>query len=110
MSFRIRFQGDVPHSRQVGAECEGICAQLSAGFPEASSFEVSLGRTGVQFDVHVHVTGRHVSLAAKARQRVLGEALHAAFARAERQLRKRHDKQIYVRRREVQRQTGWIAQ
>lgn len=103
MSFQIRFQGDVPHSRRVAAECELICDQLSVEFPEASSFEVSLGRTGEQFDVHVHVTGRHVSLAAKAQQRVLGEALHAAFTRTERQLRKHHDKQIFARRREVHR-------
>jgi ribosome-associated translation inhibitor RaiA len=103
MSFQIRFQGDVPHSRWLTAECEASCDQLRAEFPEILSFEVSLSRTGEQFEVHVHVTGRQISLAAKAQRRSLGEALHAAFARTERQLRKRHDKQIFARRRETQR-------
>jgi ribosomal subunit interface protein len=100
MSFQIRFQGDVPHSRRISAECELTCDQLAREFPEAQSFEVSLARAREKYDVHVHVTGRNVSLAAKAQQRALGEALHAAFAKAERQLRKHHDKRIFARRRE----------
>jgi ribosome-associated translation inhibitor RaiA len=103
MSFQIRFQGDVPHSRWLTAECQACCDQLRAEFPEILSFEVSLCRAGEQFEVHVHVTGRQVSLAARARARSPGEALHPAFARAERQLRKRHDKQIFARRRDGQR-------
>jgi ribosome-associated translation inhibitor RaiA len=107
MSFQIRFQGDVPHSRRIAAECERTCDQLRAEFPEALTFEVSLGRTGEGFDAHVHVTGRQVSVAASARVRTLAEALHAAFARTERQLRKHHDKRIFARRREVQR-PAWV--
>jgi len=100
MSFQIRFLGDVPHLRGLDAECRATCDRLAAEFPEALGFEVSLGRAGDEFEVHVHVTGRGVSLAARAHQRALGEALHDAFARTERQLRRRHDRRVFARRRE----------
>jgi len=101
MSFRIRFQGDVPHSRHLTTECEASCDHLRAEFPEALSFEVALSRTGEQFEVHVHVTGRHVSLAARAQDRSLPDTLRGAFARIERQLRKHHDRLIFARRRDT---------
>jgi ribosome-associated translation inhibitor RaiA len=99
MSFQIRFHGDVPHSRNFAAECERICNQLSAEFPEAHSFEVSLHREREAFAARVHVSGKRVSLASQASHRSPGEAAHDALAKAERQLRRHHDKQIFERRR-----------
>jgi ribosome-associated translation inhibitor RaiA len=99
MTFQIRFQGDVPHSRRLAAECESICNQLQADFPETTKFEVSLSRERERYAAHVHVKGKHMSLTSRANHRSLGEAAHGAFAKTERQLRRQHDKRIFGRRR-----------
>jgi ribosome-associated translation inhibitor RaiA len=103
MTFRMSFQGDVPHSRRVEAWCRELAQGLQVDFPEAHKFEVCVSRSGTEHEAHVHVVGKDLKVAASAHRRALHEAVGEALTRAERQLRKRHDKQIFVRRREAQR-------
>ena len=103
MSFRIHFHDDIRRSNRLHEECERICEGLRTEFPEAGKFEISLHRTGDEYETNIHVTGKDLSMAASAHRRTLKESTAEAFSRLQRQLRKRHDKQISTRRREAHR-------
>lgn len=98
MSFRIHFQ-DVPHSDKVRDECEQLAAALREEFPETSKCEVTITHSGEEKELHLHVTGKDVDLAARAQARDVHETVVEAFDRVRRQLRKRHDKKIFSGRR-----------
>ncbi len=100
MSFQIRFQ-DLPHSSDARSECETRVQGLQEQFPETTKYEITLRQNRTAHDVHVHVTGKDLELAASADHHGLREAIVEAFERLERQLRKRHDKQIFARRRDT---------
>lgn len=101
MSFRIHFQ-DVPHSDRVRSECEGLTSGLRDEFPETKKFEVTISQVRSDYEAHLHVTGKDLSVNAKATGKEMHEAVAEAFAKAQRQLRKHHDKVIFQRRREAQ--------
>jgi ribosome-associated translation inhibitor RaiA len=98
MSFRIQFH-DVPHSDAIRQECEDLASALLEEFPETSKCEVTVSHAGDEKELHLHVTGKDVDLAARAQARELRETVTEAFDRVRRQLRKHHDKQIFSRRR-----------
>jgi ribosome-associated translation inhibitor RaiA len=98
VSFRIHFH-DVPHSDKVRDECEDLATALREEFPETSKCEVAISHAGEEKELHLHVTGKDLDLAAHAQARELHEAMTEAFDRVRRQLRKHHDKQIFSRRR-----------
>lgn len=102
MSFRIHFH-DVQQSDGVRDDCEKLARELDSEFPETQKFEVTIKRTGEQHATTVHVTGKELDLAASARSHVLDETILEAFEKVRRQLRKRHDKVIFGRRREATR-------
>ncbi|MFQ5514268.1 MAG: HPF/RaiA family ribosome-associated protein [Myxococcota bacterium] len=101
MTNRIHFH-DLPHSRRVKEEFERLATSLRDEFPEIQKLEVSLNHSHEDKETHVHVTGKDLELAARAACRELHDSLVEAFDRLRRQLRKRHDKVIYARRREAQ--------
>ena len=98
MSFRIHFQ-DVPHSEAIREECEQLASSLREEFPETSKCEVTVTHTGDEKELHLHITGKDIDIAARARARDLRETMVDAFDRVRKQLRRRHDKQIFSRRR-----------
>ena len=100
MAFRMNFR-DTPHSEVVQGECEGLAQTLRDEFPETTRVEVTVGHERDEYDAHVHVTGRDIDMAARAKSREsMPTAVREAFAKAHHQLRKHHDKQVFNRRRE----------
>ena len=98
MSFRIHFQ-DLRSSEAIREECQRLSNDLRESFPEASKFEVRLSINGELHETHVHVTGKDLAVASSAADRELRDSVTEAFQRVQKQLRKRHDKQIFTRRR-----------
>ncbi len=101
MNLRIRFQ-EVPHSKAVHRDCERLAGELQDEFPEVSRFDVSVTHDGDDRKMHLHITGKDVDLAARGQSRDTREAVMQAFDRIRKQLRRRHDKQIFAHRRSVQ--------
>ncbi len=101
MSFKLAFQ-NLPHSDAIREECERLHQALREEFPEISKVEVNLKQEGVQFHATVHVTGKDMDLASHSDTTDLHDTVVEAFDRAKRQLRKHHDKQIFARRRDAQ--------
>jgi ribosome-associated translation inhibitor RaiA len=100
MPFKVNFR-DTPHSEEAQGECESLAQGLRAEFPETSRVEVTLGHDREEFEAHVHVTGKDIDLAARAKTREsLVIAAREAFHRAHAQLRKHHDKLIFKSRRD----------
>jgi len=100
MSFKVNFH-DTPHSEVVQGECEALAAGLRDEFPETSRVEVTLGHDRDEYEAHVHVTGKDIDLASRAKTREsLVLAAREAFQRAHAQLRKHHDKAIFKPRRD----------
>ena len=99
MSLRIHFQ-DLPHTDAIKDECERRVGAIETEFPETSKFEVTLSHAKGEHEMHVHITGKELEFAARARSRELLSAIEEAFDKLHRQLRKHHDKQIFGRRRD----------
>ena len=91
MSFRVRFH-DTPHSDRIKQECEDMASQLYDEFQGTSKVELSLNRSGEDFEAHVHVTGKDIDIAAAAQHRAIRDAAVEAIDRARKQLRKHRDK------------------
>ena len=99
MSFRIHFQ-DVPHLEQTREECEALAGGLEGEFPETEKFEITIRKAGEEFAAHLHVVGKQVSVNSNSRGRELRDTVQEAFERAQRQLRRHHDKAVFKGRRE----------
>jgi ribosome-associated translation inhibitor RaiA len=99
MPFKLSFK-DMPHSDEVQRECESLADALRTEFPETTRVEITLGRARDEYDAHVHVTGKEIDLAGRAKHRdSVALAAREAFHHAHAQLRKHHDKQIFKQRR-----------
>ncbi len=105
MNFRLHFHG-VSHDDDIKQSCQRLADSLKEEFPAASKLEISLNHTGEAHETHMHVTGKEFEIASSASGRELRDSIAEAFERVRRQLRKRHDKQIYTRRREPHRSEG----
>ena len=98
MSLHIHFH-DLPHSDPIHRACEQWVDALQEEFPETSKYEVTLSHSRGEHEAHVHVTGKDLELASAAQHRDLKDAVTEGFERLRRQLRKKHDKRIFTRRR-----------
>ena len=79
------------------------CDQLTAEFPEADSFEISLQVEGKQVEGHAHVDGKRTRLAAHTRGALSSrQAAERVLDKLEREMRKEHDKRIFSARRKAQ--------
>ncbi len=77
--------------------------QLASEFHEVSKVEISVASNGTGFVVNGHVTGKGTDIATQVEASELTPAVDSVFDKAERQLRKLHDKRIFAQRREAQR-------
>ncbi len=75
-----------------------MASGLHDEFQGTSKVELSLNRSGENFEAHVHVTGKDIDIAAAAQHRAIREAAAEAIDRARKQLRKHRDKLIDRRR------------
>ena len=93
MSFQIRFH-DTPHSDGLKQECEDLATELREEFQDTSKIQLSLNRSGEDYEAHVHVTGKGIDIAATSQNRAMRDAAVEALDRARKQLRKHQDKLI----------------
>ena len=94
---------DVENPDRLRADCTGRAEELHAEFPETARVEVTVRRVGPEHETHVHVTGKDLHLASRARNSEPVASVNNAFEKVRRQLRKHHDKQIFGRRRDAHR-------
>ena len=76
---------------------------LGNEFHEVSKIEISLAPNGAGFIANGYVTGKGTDIATHVEASELTPAVDSVFEKAERQLRKHHDKRIFAQRREAQR-------
>jgi ribosome-associated translation inhibitor RaiA len=101
MNFR-----DTPHSETVQGECEGLAQTIRDEFRETTRVEVTVSHAHDEYEAHVHVTGRDIDMAARAKSRdSVVIAAREAFSKAHAQLRKHHEKLIFEPRREGHKQS-----
>ena len=97
MGFQIRFH-DVAHSDVVRAEAERLADELQEEFPDLLRLDLSINRSGEDYETQVHATGKSIDLVGAAAASAMRDAVIEAFDRARRQLRKHHDKVLDRRR------------
>ena len=100
-AVEVRFK-DVQPDDKLRERVERRCRELSEDFPEATHIEVTFSPEGDDFSAHGHVTGKRTEAATSATASELGPAADRLFDRLTKQLRKSHDKRIFVQRREAQ--------
>jgi ribosomal subunit interface protein len=82
------------------------CDHLAAEFPETAHYELSLTPDASEIRADAHASGRGTHIAAHASHDDLRQAGDAALNKLEKELRRHHDKRIFARRREAQKQPG----
>lgn len=91
---------DVPAGVKAFIEerCEAVCAE----FPEVSKVEVTMEPEGDGFTAHAHATGRKTNVAATHDWgREMGQAAEQVLDKIATRLRRRHDKQRTMGRKET---------
>jgi ribosome-associated translation inhibitor RaiA len=87
----------------IRGACEGRAAEIEDEFPETTRVDVTVHRVGPEHETHVHINGKDLEVASRARNVDVLGSVTDAFEKARRQLRKRRDKQIFRGRRDTQR-------
>ena len=98
----VHFRG-VERTDELSEALESRCRHLADEFSETQRFEISLAPDNNDVSVSVLVTGKSTSISAHATAPHEKQAADAALDRLERELRNRHDKRIFMPRREAQR-------
>jgi ribosomal subunit interface protein len=93
---------DVDADERLREAVERRCRALGEEFPELTRIEVTLAADGVGHAAHVRVRGRDTEADAHGTGSELRQAADAALDKAERHLRRVHDKRIFARRRDAQ--------
>jgi len=93
---------DMPVHEETREALEAGCQRLGQEFPEITRAEIALSADGAGHAAHGHVTGRETDVAAQAQATEPRQAAQRLLDALERQLRKGHDKRIFVPRREAQ--------
>ena len=101
-AVEIRFK-DVTPDDAVRERVEKRCQQLSSDFPETTHIEITFSPEGDEFSAHGHVLGKRTEAATSATATELFPAADLLFERLSKQLRRSHDKKIFVQRRDAQR-------
>ena len=94
---------DIERSDELHEALEKRCQQLATEFPETDRYELTLEPDANDHRAHIHVSGKHTSVASHASAAEPRQAAEAALDRIERELRKDHDKRIFTPRREARR-------
>jgi ribosome-associated translation inhibitor RaiA len=95
---------DMPVHEETRETLEAACGRLGEEFPEVTRIEVAVSADGAGHAAHGHVTGRETDVAAQAQAMEPRQAAQRLIDALERQLRKGHDKRIFLARREAQRE------
>ncbi len=93
---------DVEIDETVREGVQRRCDHLADEFHEVSRFELTIAENGAGVTVHGHATGKNTDVVTHADGDVR-VASDQVLDKIERQLRKVHDKRIFARRREAQR-------
>jgi ribosomal subunit interface protein len=94
---------DVEIDETVRESIQRRCDHLADEFHEVNRFELTISENGPGFIVHGHATGKNTDVATHADAEAARVASDQVLDKIERQLRKVHDKRIFSRRREAQR-------
>jgi ribosomal subunit interface protein len=94
---------DVEVDEDVRESVHRRCDHLAGEFHEVSRFELTIADNGTGFTVHGHATGKNTDVATHAEAGAARSASDQVLDKIERQLRRVHDKRIFTRRREAQR-------
>ncbi|MEN8183484.1 MAG: HPF/RaiA family ribosome-associated protein [Myxococcota bacterium] len=97
----IRFK-DVEQDELLRQEIDRRTQALAEEFPETTRFEISLEEYGAGFRIHAHVNGKNTEVATHGVGPELRTAADQLFHRVKQQLRRMHDKHIFLHRREAQ--------
>jgi len=98
----VRFK-DVDESSQLREHLEQRCHHLGDEFPELVHTELALSPNALEIAAHATARGKDTDCAAHATAPDARQAADRALDKLERELRKSHDKRIFVQRREAQR-------
>ncbi len=93
---------DMPVHEEARDALHLACGRLGEEFPEITRIEVAVSADGAGHAAHGHVTGRETDVAAQAQAMEPRQAAQRLIEALERQLRKSHEKRIFVARREAQ--------
>ena len=97
---------DMPSDERVRETLEKGCARLTEEFPEIVRCELTLSPDGAGHTAHAHVTGRGMEIATHEQAIDVRQAADRLIDTLERQLRKAHEKRVFARRREAQRESS----
>jgi ribosome-associated translation inhibitor RaiA len=100
-AVEIRFK-DVQPDDKLREKVERRCQALSEDFPETMHIEITFSPEGDAFTAHGHVRGKRTEAATSATADELWPASDRLFERLTKQLRRAHDKRIFVQRRDAQ--------
>jgi ribosome-associated translation inhibitor RaiA len=100
-AVEVRFK-DLEPDEQLRERVERRCRELTENFPEATHIEITFSPEGDEFSAHGHVMGKRTEAATSATASELTPAADRLFDRLAKQLRRAHDKRIFVQRREAQ--------
>lgn len=93
-----------PETREaLEKRIERRCDELLQEFQEITRCEIHLAAGGAGYVAQAHVTAKGTDTATHGEASEIGPALDQVLDKIERQLRKVHDKRIFQRRREAQR-------
>jgi ribosome-associated translation inhibitor RaiA len=94
---------DMPIDEALRERVEERCRALGEEFPEVTHLEVTLTPDGAGHSATGHVSGKATRLATHAAAPEPSRAADQLLDTLRHQLRKAHDKRIFMRRREAQR-------
>jgi ribosomal subunit interface protein len=94
---------DVEVDETIRESIHRRCDHLADEFHEVSRFDLTISENGVGYSVHGHATGKNTDIATHADAELARLASDQVLDKIERQLRRVHDKRIFSRRREAQR-------
>jgi ribosomal subunit interface protein len=94
---------DVEVDEAIRESVHRRCDHLADEFHEVNRFELTICESGDGFSVHGHATGKNTDVATHANAEAARVASDQVLDKIERQLRRVHDKRIFSRRREAQR-------
>jgi len=95
---------DMESNETIRETLERGCRTLAVEFPETTRFEVTIAPDGVGHAASGRVAGRNTEIAAHATAIEPGHSADKLLDTLQKQLRKVHDKHIFARRRESQRE------
>ncbi|UCE85955.1 MAG: HPF/RaiA family ribosome-associated protein [Deltaproteobacteria bacterium] len=93
---------DMPNDESLRRSLEARCHEFAEEFPETTRFEITVSPDGNGHNALGHVTGDRTEVTSHADAIEAGHAADRLLDKLIRQLRRVHEKRVFVRRREAQ--------